>query len=542
MFVDAREIPAQSVLDADVCIVGAGAAGIACAREFIGTPHRVVVLESGGLEFHGDTQALYRGRLTGRPYFPLDASRLRYFGGTTNHWAGNCRALEPIDFEPREWLPHSGWPISHGDVAPYYDRAYAVCQAGPFRHQLDAWRLPNARPLRFLDDEVLTRVTQFSPPTRFGLAYRDELQQAPNVTTYLHANLAGIDVTAAANAVEAVRVRCLPGNEFSVRARAFVLACGALENARLLLASNHVQQAGLGNGTDMVGRCFMEHLTLEAGVFVPADADLSAMDLYEIPDRRLRAGHWETPWRTKAYWALSPAAQRADRVSNTTATVSRVYAPPSYSGPGYQSVRALMGAIRAGSFSGLSRHLRKIAEDWSGVMGTMHWKASGLGGEAPVRLYSLRLQFEQAPNPQSRVRLGAERDALGLPRVELDWRLSDVDRHTAITAARRLALAVGRAGLGRIKLTLDPEDPLGSMPGAWHHVGTTRMGADPKSSVVDANLAVHGIRNLFVAGSSVFPTAGHSVPTATIVALALRLADHLTKTVAGQPVGSGRAQ
>ena len=139
MFVDARTIPAGATLETDICIIGAGAAGIALAQEFAGLDMRVSILESGGREFDAETQQLGTGRNIGTPYFPLDAARLRYFGGTTNHWGGLCRPSNAIDFESRSWVPDSGWPLTKAELQPYYERAQVSCNVHSSERGIDYW-------------------------------------------------------------------------------------------------------------------------------------------------------------------------------------------------------------------------------------------------------------------------------------------------------------------------------------------------------------------------------------------------------------------
>ena len=169
MLVDARTVPANKVIETDVCIVGAGAAGITLAREFIGKPFRVCLLESGGFDFEESTQDLYRGNNAGF-HVPLSVARLRYFGGSTNHWGSYCRPLDEIDFETRDWVPHSGWPFKKSELDPYYDRAQSICQLGPYRYDPQFWQTQAGAPLPLAGDRVVTSIFQMrDPAVRFGV-------------------------------------------------------------------------------------------------------------------------------------------------------------------------------------------------------------------------------------------------------------------------------------------------------------------------------------------------------------------------------------
>ncbi|MBW2399545.1 MAG: GMC family oxidoreductase [Deltaproteobacteria bacterium] len=486
VLIDARKEAPKQEIDTDLCIIGAGAAGIAIAREFAGTAVRVTLLESGGRTPDAATQSLYRGTSMAQKYFRLDAARSRYLGGSTNCWMGFCRPLDEDDFERRDWIPHSGWPYDRATLEPYYRRAQAVCALRPFGYRGVDFATPRRPELIFPDARVLTHCFQIAP-TRFGELYRDELAAARNVDTWLYANVVEIEPDPGTRRVAKLRVRVLDGPEFSVRSRVVVLATGGIENARLLLASNRVEAAGLGNRHDLVGRFFMEHPHTHSGEFLPSPV-ARPLGLYQLH----RRGRVEV----LGVLALSAAVRRDARLANFTASL----APRPQAG----AFERDLGVVIAG------------------------FDAEGERAQGIPR-FVFSNECEQVPNPESRVQLAYERDALGMNRVTLKWRLTSEDRDSLRRSHEILAREIGRAGLGRVKPGLGGAD--GAWPadlnGARHHMGTTRMHSDPKQGVVDADSRVHGIANLFVAGSSVFPTSGAANPTLTIVALALRLADHL---------------
>jgi choline dehydrogenase-like flavoprotein len=557
---DGRRIPDGAALEADVCIAGAGAAGIALARELAGTSLRVVVLEGGGLHPDEKSQALYDGQNTGLPYFPLASARLRYFGGTTNHWDGLARPLEEIDFEPREGVPFSGWPIRRAALDPYYRRASAVCGLPTNRWDAQFWQRRDPSAPQVADGRrIVTRFAQEVRDSRlrFGEIYGDDLRRAPNVTTYLHSNVTEIEVDEAVTRVERLRVVSLPGVRFSVAAKYFVLALGGIENPRLLLASNARRPRGLGNDHDLVGRFFLEHPRYVGGTLLPADQQYPTR-FYEAHDVGMTT--------LRGYIALSAQTRRAEELVDVQMRMRPVYErayAAALQSEDWESAKALADApSNPGDFG---RHLANVVGD------VMSWHtltvpgaplpvpdpevavklASSTSGElrsllpellgdiagaiveradrAPVKLLEVTTRIEPVPNPDSRVTLAPERDELGMPRVRLDWRLSELDRRSARRALEILGEELGEAGQGRVRLLPDRVD--GSWPedleGGWHHMGTTRMDDDPKRGVVDRDCRVHGLANLFIAGSSVFATAGSGTPTLTIVALTLRLADHL---------------
>jgi choline dehydrogenase-like flavoprotein len=535
MFIDARKVPQGTVIETDVCIVGAGAAGITLAREFIGAHFQVCLLESGGLEFDKDTQSLYQGINVGFPYYNLDALRLRYFGGTTNHWAGACRPLDASDFESRPWVPYSGWPFDKAHMDPFYMRAHPICQIGPYEYDLKAWETKDCPRLPILDKRVATTIHQGSPPTRFGQVYREEIKRAPNIRTYLFANVVRIEVNSTAQQVVRLRVATLQGNTFWCKARRFILATGAIENVRLLLSSNEVQRAGLGNQNDLVGRFFMEHLCVSGGIFLPSIPDLP-MGLYkDLPVSRGRM----QGIRRKGYLTLSPETLRREELLNVRAFVD----PPAgalnllmATSEGESAAQVISGAIRAGNLpDNFVEHLLRVITDIEITAIddiAIYSYRKFFQSASNMEVYWLYHYMEQVPNPDSRVTLISERDTLGMQWVQLDWRLGDLEKRTLRRSNEIFAQALGHAGLGRVKIVHD--DPDTGWPsvfrgprGGWHQIGTTRMHPDPNYGVVDKNCRVHGISNLFVAGSSVFPTCGYMNPTLTIIALSLRLADHV---------------
>lgn len=504
MYVDASLLPDSSDISADLAIIGAGAAGITLAREMRGRRTRVCLIEAGGRTYDTDTQALYDGENTGIAY-PLSGSRMRMFGGSTNHWGGYCRALDPIDLTARDWVPNSGWPIGFDELLTYYPKACEIVEVGPARFgDHDYWE---ARSGTALPDMPSGRMdltfVQFSPPTHFGERYGDTLDAAANIEILLNANVTEIVASEDARAVERIDIATLNGLRHRVRADTVVLATGGLENPRLLLLSDSVMPQGLGNRHDLVGRYFMEHPHLSGfGEIVVGDIDR----LPPIYHRRTVVdGH-----NVSAAFIPSERHLRERRLYNATFMVGAGGKTTADAAGWHPNATGHRDVLRA--TARLIEGGRPVAAN-DDVVGT--WLGIGCA-------------CEQAPNPDSRVSLGSERDALGLRRLRLAWRLTEKDRHSLVAHVRNLAMEFAAMGLGRMRIDID--DP-GSWPdvvaGGSHHMGTTRMHDDPRQGVVDRNCRVHGLDNLYVAGGSVFPTGGAANPTLTIVALTLRLAEHL---------------
>ena len=491
-FIDARGVPAGTILETDLAIVGGGPVGISLALALAGTPIRMVLLESGGMTFDAKTQALYQGSRIGDPYLPLEASRVRYLGGSTNHWGGWCRPMDQLDFEERSWLPHSGWPFPLKEIERYYPHAQSLCEAGPIIYdRAEPYAAPLGPVLKLGTGGVTTRWFQFSKmrgselPTHFGDRYADDLKHIKRLSVYLHANVTRLGMDASGAKVDHLDVATLTGHKFKIKPKIIVLATGGIEVPRLMLASNDVLPAGVGNQNDLVGRFFADH---------PIPRDTASLVLFD--------------------GALAPY---------------------------YTDIKTINGAILRGGLFPSEQYRRsheamdssitienKIELDDLGKA-TLAATAAALGVDASnAKAFSLGCGFELMPDPDRRLTLGAEKDALGMPRLKLHMRIADADfahfRKTLTELGRQLLAA--RTGMLRINLSTRGEW-LNGLDWGNHHMGTTRMHADPRNGVVDANSQVHGVPNLFVAGSSVYPNYAATNPTLSLIALTLRLADHL---------------
>ena len=592
MFIDSREIPDDHLVQADLCIIGAGAAGITMASRFAAGGHNVCVIESGDLRHDDDTQALYQGRIRGLPYTSLAAARVRYFGGTTNHWSGLCRPLDPVDFEKRSWVEHSGWPVSYDEIAEYYALAQPYFGLDASGFSVSEWSNTNQPQLAFDADRLVSPIFRYTAPARFGSMYQDRLRNAENIAVYLHANVTSLTPDSNVRQIREVKVRCLTGSQFRVVAKKYVLATGGIENARILLSSDDVQQAGLGNQHDLVGRYFMDHPGFASGILLMADSTAS-MGLYTGASRevsllaKIDGGNMEqflsaSEKKTLLRW-IEQGADETDYKQNVEPVLrSKCVTCHNPDGIAFhrtlQTYDEVLRAARAGSrdavnstdpqssarsrgVAGIGIAKRELAarrinnfcafieeaSGWSEALdGDSVWQsignvASNFGSlsksiyrkyfneEARRQLLRLVNVIEPSPNPNSRVTLNANRDRLGMRRVDLDWRLNAADQRTLIESHDVIAAELGRTGLGRMLREFEPgeQDWTDGMTHGWHHMGTTRMHDDERQGVVDRNCRVHGLDNLYIAGSSVFPTYGYAQPTLTIVALALRLTDHL---------------
>ena len=477
---------AAAVEAADVVVIGAGAAGITLALQLSTTGRRVVVLEGGQRVQTEASQARYRGRLTvgaAMHYPPLDANRLRMFGGTTNHWGGWCRPLEPNVFGARSGVSDTGWPIGRDELEPYYRRAAELCQLG--RPEWDPAVLCAAAvlPTPFAGDHVIEPVAwRYSPPTRFGEAYGLWLE-ATEVEVYLGANVVQLS-TAAGRVTDVVAVD-EAGGTHRVGARQVVLACGAIENCRQLLQLAAIVPALDASG--LLGVGFMEHPHVPLGYVLAGPEDVAPAGwLAACLELQLDGADGGLFMIGAAVGAAAAAEHRMANVSFTFADVTAWRAQAEY-----------LGAVRT---------------LWAGA-----------SGRVPTTV-SVFARAEQRFDPASRVRLDTATDDLGQRRAMLDWRVTPADLADIATARRLLSDALARAGLGPSRLV---DDPPANIDGGGHHIGGTRMHHSASHGVVDADGRCHALDNPYVAGSSTFPTACFSNPTLTIVALAVRLAEHI---------------
>ncbi len=492
-FSDARTVPSGTVLDTDLAIIGGGPAGITLAMSLAGKPIRVLMLESGGTSFDDKTQALYDGTQTGVPYTPLNATRQRYLGGGTNHWGGWCRPLDASDFEQRSWVPYSGWPFAKTVLDPYYPRAQALVEAGPFDYEgrYKQWIDQYGAPLTIGAGGVYNSWFQFSKmrgselPTHFGERYAADLKRIANLTAMLHANVTNIALTPDAKSVDHLDVATLTGGKFTVKAKHVVLATGGMENVRLLLASNGVMTSGAGNGNDLVGRFFMDN---------PVPRDTAKLVVFGgsiapyYPSNQRGEGAI-----FRAALAVTDAYKRTAHVMGSLTTVEN--------------------SIELDDFG------KAVVATTTSALGVDSGNAAA---------YELGCGMELKPDPDRRLTLISARDALGMPRLNLHMTIGDEDFALYRQTMKELGRQLLAARTGMIHLDRSSRESwLETMDWGNHHVGTTRMHNDPKQGVVDADLKVHGIGNLFIAGSSTFPTCGASNPTMNLVALTLRLADHL---------------
>lgn len=520
MLRDAREMPATARLEADVCVVGAGPAGIAMTRQLERAGIRVCLVETGGPDRDPEVQDLAGGDSVGTSYFRLSDTAVMAFGGTSNHWyseAGfRARPLDPIDFEQRAAVPHSGWPITRTDLDVHYERAHEFLGLGPYAYDLQDWKEQfGDGPLPLNAEAVQTVLFQMIPGAGV-MHYLPELRRSAMTTVVHHAHAAELRTNTAGDGVSELHARTLTGGEVVVHADRYVLAAGGLANARLLLQSDGDNPAGLGNTHGWVGRCFMEHLSLRGATLqLRSPEQLAGMKLYD----GVETGTCDVQGKL----SLPREVLQSEGLLNSTFFLEHMPPPRTT-----QAVRSFVILRRALSWqprpAHLTKHLGLALRNLKAIAQTAYRESVSSTGPVAIQLKAMA---EQAPNPSSRVTLSHRRDALGLRRSRLDWQVTDQDRWSMVRTEELIGEELRRAGIGRLVDGLTSPDVAWQISGQWHHLGTTRMHMDPTQGVVDADGRIHGLSNVWVTGGSVFPTGGYANPTLTIVALALRLADHL---------------
>jgi choline dehydrogenase-like flavoprotein len=541
-------------LHAEVAIVGAGPAGIVLALELADAGHKVALIESGGERQDPVTQRLGDALGDDPAHTPMHEATRRQIGGASNIWGGRCVPFDPIDLQPRELTADAAWPLAYDELARYYARAcrWCVCGEGPFH----ADEIPDLAGRSLIpgwpEGEVrASTLERWSLPTNFRREYLARLKASPNVALLSERTCTEVACTPQGDGIGHLVTQTLHGDCATVRARRYVLAAGGLESTRLLLASRSARHpAGIGNHSDHLGRWYMAHI--EARI---------ARAHFTPPPRQTLYAYERDPQGAyvRRRFTLAPELQRQHALPNAALWLEN----PEISDPAHRSgalsLVYLMLVSPLGRYivsEGIRKHQlgdvpRKSAAHLANVLRSPAATTAFAGKLAYGRylqpgrrvpgffvrnrdnVYALLYQSEHLPNRDSRVLLAAQRDALGVPRLRTQMRIAQRDIDAVARTHRLLDDYLRRHALGRLEYIVEDFDKAirDRFFYGCHQSGTTRMAARPEDGVLDANLAVHGVSDLFVASSSAFPTSSQANSTFTIVAFALRLADHLHRSL-----------
>jgi choline dehydrogenase-like flavoprotein len=541
MLRDAHELPKGHAVHADVCVIGSGPAGITIAKELSRRSIKVCMLAGGAREYEEQVQSLYDATTSGDPYLSPLENRRRQLGGTSNMWVVKLPGrrlgvrlakFDALDFEKREWVSNSGWPFSLEEIEPFYDRAQAIWEAGPNRYDHEAWATQEAQPFPVDPELMQTVMFQFAEKAVFDDFGRNGLEQDENVEIWVNGHAVEL---IGERGVTNLRCKATSGESFEVRARVYVVAAGAVESTRILLAANGANGIGTSGA---LGLYYMDHLIVSSGHLTPSsNAGFSEAALYDL--RRVRG----TP--IQGALSFSEEAQRHHQLLNAQIALMpqpnypRLYALLAFKQLGESVLQRRFGAQMLRDLRVALSHPAHVAMAvYDNVTKNVSLaQGYGKGGwsslKRPGRRYErfeLMTVSEQAPDPDNRITLSPDRDALGMRQAHVHWSRGSQTLECLGRARGVIKRALEGAGVGAVDLERGSDFATATNPqGTAHNMGATRMHGDPTRGVVDSNCKVHGVDNLFVASSSVFPTGSHANPTLTIVALSIRLGDRLVE-------------
>ena len=499
MFKDIKDLSIEEDNFYDICVIGSGPAGISVVKKLLNSKYKIALLESGGIHPEDDYQALNEGKNSGPSFLSLDHSRMRSFGGAGLLWAGWCAPFESNEFEKKPFLHLSGWPISLKDIETYYKEAakmLGISYEKFYDKKLIGETALEKNFKEFFRDKSLLKASVFqaSSPVNRNLAekYRIELENSNNTHVIFHSTVTDINLSNNGKDVDNVSISDLSGNNANIKAKIFVLACGALENPRILLSSNKYYKNGIGNSQGLVGSCFMSHPGIN-----------NVGEIHKISSDKCYDGQKKNI-DYKVSFEISPKERLKHKILRHSLSVKNIS----------QSTKSKL--IDKSNF------FLNIKKTFCKITGKKYFSNN----------WNLAVGLEQPPTLSNYLKLDNNIDQLGVPKINMYWnKISNIERDTVIKSVNIMAQELGLLNSGRIKLKDDllsgkafnVDDPIN------HHIGTTRMSDSPKTGVVDKNCKVFDLSNLYIAGSSVFATSSIVNPTYTIVALSLRLGEYLKK-------------
>lgn len=518
MLIDLRHASGDVPENVETLIIGSGAVGLTMAIELARAGRQVVVLEAGGRGVEASSQNLFKNaRWRDHELQGLHLGRFRALGGTTNFWGGQILQFDPIVFEPRPWMTDVAWPIARQELAPYYERGYELLGVGHHLSDEMVWKRMNIIPPE-LGNEIEFFFSTWVPEPNFASLFRSEIDRSANLRLFVNAPVVALGLDQAGDRVASAFVRTASGDMRRFSARRVVLANGTVEIARLLkLALSDGRQAPWSDNP-WLGKGYLDHIDCLAGQVTPLDK----RRFHNLFDNAYLDGIKYAP-KLK----VSAQAQRERKLLGATA----FFLSSSSIDEHIANARVLAHALLRGRFQWrLMPGPRELISTLRVAlpMAVRYLRYRRMYNPAD-RGIQLRIMSEQLPLPQSAIHLSDKCDALGMPIVEMDWRIDGGEIDTLATFAELVAERLERRQLASIRL--DPKlaardsSLLKHCSDYYHHMGMARMANTPAEGVVDRDLKVFGTRNLYVAGAAVYPTTGFANPTFTAIALGLRLAD-----------------
>jgi choline dehydrogenase-like flavoprotein len=549
VYIDGRQIAPGSTLETDVCIIGGGPAGITIARELLGTTASVVLVESGGWRPNKLTQSLNEGELASESrHPPPEMYRERRFGGSSTIWGGRCVPLIRSDFKPRSHVANSGWPIQYDDLVPYYSRALSYCEAGAFAFAPECSDAIEPIIDGLKSKSITVGLERFSPPTNFGQRFKHDLSGSSTHKVLLGSTCISLLSGGSGRTVEAAECTTDSGNRFKIFPKYIVLAAGGLESVRLLAASNGMFPAGLANSSGLLGRYYMSHL----------EGTLGRLQI--APGRRVTWNFVRTPdgIYAKHHIRLSDEIQRRHRLRNMifrlhhanpmdprhgNPVLSLMYVAKRFILPEYRRkiTTAELDALQQlpNGSELFARHVANIVKgSWPLIKFLSSWlykrhacyrRVPYVALHSKSGAYPLDYNAEQTPLHDSRILLAGDKDRFGVQKLRIDWRVCPEDIESIAASYRHMRSIFADTEVAAVAYDDDTlnERVRCAIAVGGHHIGIARMSDDPREGVVNPQCRTHDVENLYIAGSAVFPTSGSANPTLTIVALAIRIADHL---------------
>lgn len=517
MIIDFNDDSAPLSLEADICIIGSGAASLAFLTKLYNSSYKVVVLEAGGEQITDQNQDLYKVITPLSSFEGANNGRFRVFGGSTTRWGGQSLPLDRIDFARRDWLPNTGWPINYDSLHKYYAYADRFLNLDPTAYEKDIFALLKEKRLKTIN-ELQFRFSKWSPLPNLREQYRKEIAKSAHVTLLKNANVTNLMLSSDHSGVEWVVFKNFSKKTGIVKAKRFVLACGGIENARILLASDTQLPSGVGNDNGLVGRFLQDHPRAEVGSLVSSKKQQSYLNYFYLGKTRIMPRFF-----------FSDDFQRKHSMLNSTGFVEFYTQEDDVFTIAKEIYRKqIRGQLSLKEFQLALKLVKNLPE----LLLIAKYYYINKKVYTPNARARLNVMTESQALWENNVSLSSEVDALGMKRAVINWTIDEKVRHTFLTATELISKYFTTSGLGKIQVDdwLYSDDWKANIRDSKHHIGTTRMAFSPKEGVVDENCKVFGTRNLYIAGSSVFPTSGQSNPTTTLIALAFRLGDHFLET------------